>query len=118
MANCEQPTSRAVSMILVPSLRTIMVCSLSNSLRSAVFPITRKSKCKNYYLPSPAAVKYHSHLTMCPPRHPDKFIEKCVDGHNVLACQCISWKKITTICKTGSLQKHLRSVLLCQFPVR
>ncbi|GBM92789.1 hypothetical protein AVEN_117487-1, partial [Araneus ventricosus] len=46
-------------------------------------------KCKNDYLPSPAAVKYHSHLTTCPPRHPDEFIEKCGDGHNALAPQCM-----------------------------
>ncbi|GBL80127.1 hypothetical protein AVEN_218340-1 [Araneus ventricosus] len=56
---------------------------------SAAFPITRKSRCKNDYLPSPAAVKCHSHLTTCPPCHPDEFIEKCGDGHNVLARQCI-----------------------------
>ncbi|GBN35170.1 hypothetical protein AVEN_143804-1 [Araneus ventricosus] len=86
----EQPTSRAVSVIFVPSLRAITICPPSNSLRSAAFLITRKSKCKKDYLPSPAVVKYHSRLTTCPPRHPDKFIEKCGDGHNVLARQCIS----------------------------
>ncbi|GBL78947.1 hypothetical protein AVEN_48915-1 [Araneus ventricosus] len=85
-ADCEQPTNCAVSVILVPSLQAITFCPLSNSLRSAAFPITRKSKCKNDCLTSPAAVKYHSHLTTC---HPDKFIEKCGDGHNVLARQCI-----------------------------
>ncbi|GBN15730.1 hypothetical protein AVEN_135085-1 [Araneus ventricosus] len=84
-----QPTSRAVSVILVPSLRAITICPLSNSLRSAAFPITRKSKCKNDYLTSPAAVKYHSHLTTFSPRHPNEFIEKCGDGHNVLARHCI-----------------------------
>ncbi|GBM61864.1 hypothetical protein AVEN_265509-1 [Araneus ventricosus] len=47
-----QPTSRAVSMILVLSLPAITICPLSNSLRSATFPITRKSKCKNDYLSS------------------------------------------------------------------
>ncbi|GBM17644.1 hypothetical protein AVEN_202812-1 [Araneus ventricosus] len=88
-ADCEQTTSCAVSVILVPSLRAITICPLSNSLRSAAFPITRKSKCKNDYLPSPAAVKYHSHLTTCPPHHPDEFIEKCGDGHNILARQCM-----------------------------
>ncbi|GBN24764.1 hypothetical protein AVEN_86968-1 [Araneus ventricosus] len=75
--------------MLVPSLRAITNCPLSNFLRSASFPITRKSKCENDYLPSPAAVKYHCHLTTCPPRHPDEFIEKCGDGHNVLARHCI-----------------------------
>ncbi|GBN27527.1 hypothetical protein AVEN_121331-1 [Araneus ventricosus] len=89
-ADHKQPTSRAVSVILVPSLWAITICPLSNSLRSAAFPITRKSKCKNDYLPSPAAVKYYSHLTTCLPRHPDEFIEKCGDGHNVLARQCIN----------------------------
>ncbi|GBN48089.1 hypothetical protein AVEN_137035-1 [Araneus ventricosus] len=73
--------------MLVRSLRAITICSLSNSLRSTAFPITRKIKCKNDCLPSPAAVKYHSHLTTCPPHHPDEFIEKCGDGHNVLARQ-------------------------------
>ncbi|GBM09236.1 hypothetical protein AVEN_20078-1 [Araneus ventricosus] len=66
-----------------------MIRPLSNSLRSAAFPITRKSKCKKDFLPSPVAVKYHSYLTTCPPRHPDEFIEKCGDGHNVLAPQYI-----------------------------
>ncbi|GBM98326.1 hypothetical protein AVEN_113423-1 [Araneus ventricosus] len=79
--------SRAVSVILVPSLRAITIYPLSNSLRSAAFPIARKSKFKNDYLPSPAAVKYHPHLITCPPRHPDEFIEKCGDGHNGLARQ-------------------------------
>ncbi|GBL90931.1 hypothetical protein AVEN_199547-1 [Araneus ventricosus] len=51
-----------------------------------------KSKCKNDYLPCPAAVKYHSHLTTCLPRHPDEFIEKCGNGHNVLARLCILQK--------------------------
>ncbi|GBO20347.1 hypothetical protein AVEN_19940-1 [Araneus ventricosus] len=88
-ADREQPTSRAVSAILVPSLRAITICPLSNPLISAAFFITLKSKCKNDYLPSPAAVKYHFHLTTCPQRHPDEFIEKCGDGHNVLARQCI-----------------------------
>ncbi|GBM07931.1 hypothetical protein AVEN_232374-1 [Araneus ventricosus] len=68
-------------------LRVITICPLSNSLRSAAIPITRKSKRKNDYLPSPAAVKYLSHFTTCPPRHLDEFIEKCGDGHNVLARQ-------------------------------
>ncbi|GBM81670.1 hypothetical protein AVEN_239448-1 [Araneus ventricosus] len=89
MGDCEQPTSHAVSVILVPSLRAITICPLSNSLRSAAFPITRKRKCKNDYLPSPAAVKFHSHLITCPPHHPDEFIEKCGDGHNVLAHQYV-----------------------------
>ncbi|GBN95372.1 hypothetical protein AVEN_144822-1 [Araneus ventricosus] len=88
-ADHEQPANRAVLVILVPSLRAITICPLSNSLRSAAFPITRKSKFKNVYLPSPAAVKYHSHLTTCPPRHSEEFIEKCGDGHTVLARQCI-----------------------------
>ncbi|GBM79128.1 hypothetical protein AVEN_256243-1 [Araneus ventricosus] len=77
LPNREQPTSRAVSVILVSSLRAITICPLSNSLKSAAFPITCKSKYKNDYLPSPAAVTYHSHLTTCPPHHPDEFIEKC-----------------------------------------
>ncbi|GBN00505.1 hypothetical protein AVEN_37291-1 [Araneus ventricosus] len=89
MAYREQPTSPSVSVILVPSLWAITICPLSNSLRSADVPITRKSKFKNDYLPSLAAVKYHSHLTRCPPRPPDEFIEKCGDGHNVLTRQCI-----------------------------
>ncbi|GBO44758.1 hypothetical protein AVEN_88333-1 [Araneus ventricosus] len=76
--------------MLVPSLRTITICPLSNSLRSAAFPITGKIKCKNDFLPSPEAVKYHSHLTTCRPRHSDEFMKKCGDGHNVLARQCIS----------------------------
>ncbi|GBM40586.1 hypothetical protein AVEN_178566-1 [Araneus ventricosus] len=86
-----------------------MICPLSNSLRAAAFPITRKSKCKNGYLPSPAAVKYHSHLTTCPPRHPDDFIEKCGDGHNVLASQCIPslknpiWKQYAGYFETNLL---------------
>ncbi|GBN05251.1 hypothetical protein AVEN_116382-1 [Araneus ventricosus] len=83
MADREQSTSRAVSVMLIPSLRAITICPLS--LRSAAFPITRKSKCKNDYLPSPAAIKYHSHLTTCPPHHPDEFIEKCRHDHNALA---------------------------------
>ncbi|GBM68245.1 hypothetical protein AVEN_268725-1 [Araneus ventricosus] len=44
MADREQPTSRAVSVILVPSLRAITICPLSNSLRSAAFPIPRKTR--------------------------------------------------------------------------
>ncbi|GBO22063.1 hypothetical protein AVEN_140779-1 [Araneus ventricosus] len=79
-----KPTSRAVSGI---SFRVFgpLRSALYQILRSTAFPITRK----NDYLPSPAAVKYHSHLTTCPPRHPDEFIEKCGVGHNVLARQCI-----------------------------
>ncbi|GBO44316.1 hypothetical protein AVEN_150194-1 [Araneus ventricosus] len=76
--------------MLVPSLRAITICPLLNSPRSAAFPITGKIKCKNDYLPSPEAVKYHSHLTTSPPCHSDEFMEKCGDGHSVLARQCIS----------------------------
>ncbi|GBO42310.1 hypothetical protein AVEN_130649-1 [Araneus ventricosus] len=73
MADREQPTSRAVAGVFGP-------------LRSALYqirldqqppPSLAKRKCENDYLPSLAAVKYHSHLTTCPPRHPDEFIEKC-----------------------------------------
>ncbi|GBO24735.1 hypothetical protein AVEN_161366-1 [Araneus ventricosus] len=91
MADREQTTSRALSSILIPSLQAIAISPLSNSLTSAAFPITRKSKCKNDYLPFLAAVIYISHLPTCLPRHPDEFIEKCGDGHNVLARQCIPY---------------------------
>ncbi|GBM19803.1 hypothetical protein AVEN_208672-1 [Araneus ventricosus] len=87
-ADHEQPTNRAILVIFVLSLRAITICPLSNLLISEAFPITRK-KCKNDYLPSPAAVKYHSHLTTCSPCHPDEFFEKCGDSHNVFAHQCI-----------------------------
>ncbi|GBN56357.1 hypothetical protein AVEN_267627-1 [Araneus ventricosus] len=43
-ADREQPTSRAVSVILVPSRQAITTCPLSDSLRSTAFPITRKKE--------------------------------------------------------------------------
>ena len=40
------------------------------------FSFTLKSKCMSDLLSSPAALKYHSHLFMCPPRYLDQFTEK------------------------------------------
>ena len=50
-----------VSEIHVLSLRTITIYPLSNSVKSTSFSITL-NKCKYDSLPSPAALKYYSHL--------------------------------------------------------
>ncbi|GBN08795.1 hypothetical protein AVEN_60605-1 [Araneus ventricosus] len=78
-----------LSHCLMPILLYPAVQSLTSFFLA--FPITCKSKCKNDYLPSLAAVIYISHLPTCVTRHPDEFIEICWDGHNVLARQCIPY---------------------------
>ena len=85
----EQPTSRVVSEILVPSLRAITICPLSKMLKSAASQNSQKSKQTNAYK-SPAPVKRHFHLITYLPRHPGEFIAKCRGGHKVLALECIS----------------------------
>lgn len=75
------------------SLRAIKFFRLSKLPYVVAFNITGRSKYKNDFSDSLVVVKYHSGLITYSPRHPCKFIDKCTDGHKVLALQCASTKK-------------------------
>lgn len=49
-AGREQPTSRAVSVILFPNRRVITICPTSKFVRSAVFSIRHRKKVQRWFL--------------------------------------------------------------------